>query len=757
MRKSLLVLAAAALLAAPAVAQVSPSPRQSAVKGMALQNPRQPKFGLQTENLLSGKHVTGMESVQPLTFKRLTRMDDAQRSHKELSYQVTGQETNAMGVSPMFNAGTLAKAGYSGYGFVSYFPEDMMSRFVGNTITKINFVCWKATFEGMEVVVLNANTGDVLAEVEVPEPKSIYLDSGNSLKGETNSVELNYTVKDSTPLLIGWMATSCTADTDDGVGGKYEAIMPYYLDNTGTNQGAYMLACKSNGNFGVLGNASPVYVSENETASVCACITVETTGDAGLKDNDASVVNLSGVRGQLSQGQVDLSAVVANMGLDSLRSFDYSLEVDGQSVSGSYTFETPVPFYQYGSVTFQTPLGTTAGSKIGQLTITNVNGAADEYVTDDDNLGKYSVVAFENGYKRTPVIEEFTSTTCGWCPRGIIGNEKVREACDGDAVVIAIHQDYNTNYGTDPFALEDYEDFVDSYVSGFPSVLVNREASADPYYEAPAIAKEVLSSRCEANMTVKAPRVNSLSKEVNVQTTLEFDFPVEDEAYGLAYVFTEDNITSGVKQLDYYAYYLNAYKQKYTQYTEDQLLEALGWSEEDAFVDYAKNGVYDATTDEYWFEPTFNDVACSVSSVWGEENLVPAAAAHTPQTITAQVAIPTRATDPAISRSNLKLAVLLFDQTTGVIVTGRQIALGETSEPSGIEDAASDGTARIEVARGAFNVTAGNAIAEVYTADGKLVSSCTVQGTASLPTFGKGVYVIRVTENGHVTTQKATF
>ena len=37
------------------------------------------------------------------------------------------------------------------------------------------------------------------------------------------------------------------------------------------------------------------------------------------------------------------------------------------------------------------------------------------------------------------------------------------------------------------------------------------------------------------------------------------------------------------------------------------------------------------------------------------------------------------------------------------------------------------------------------------------MSSCTVNGNASLPTFGKGVYVLRVVQNGNVLTKKAVF
>ena len=42
--------------------------------------------------------------------------------------------------------------------------------------------------------------------------------------------------------------------------------------------------------------------------------------------------------------------------------------------------------------------------------------------------------------------------------------------------------------------------------------------------------------------------------------------------------------------------------------------------------------------------------------------------------------------------------------------------------------------------------------------DGKLVNDITVNGNASIPTFGlKGVYVINVVSNGSVTAKKVVF
>ena len=121
---------------------------------------------------------------------------------------------------------------------------------------------------------------------------------------------------------------------------------------------------------------------------------------------------------------------------------------------------------------------------------------------------------------------------------------------------------------------------------------------------------------------------------------------------------------------------------------------------------------------------------------------------------------------PAVNNENLKYAALLIDLRSGKILTGCQAALGETVTSNdkadltaGINDVKADAAdvADITAADGAFTVKANGAVAQVYDAQGRLVSSATVNGEASLPTFGKGVFIIRVTKGGNTTSQKAIF
>lgn len=101
-------------------------------------------------------------------------------------------------------------------------------------------------------------------------------------------------------------------------------------------------------------------------------------------------------------------------------------------------------------------------------------------------------------------------------------------------------------------------------------------------------------------------------------------------------------------------------------------------------------------------------------------------------------------------------SAVLYDNKTREIVNSACAWLGKTS--SGIENnTVAAPEALVGVANGAFTVTAQNAKAEVFNLNGQLVTSATVNGSASLPTFGKGVYVIRVTENGKVFSKKAAF
>lgn len=769
MKKFLLSLAAAALLAAPAGAQllqknasvlgqkkdVPAWAQKQLQKGMSLQNAQSLQFAplsvdhqnhlSRTSSLRSRTEISTLDadSVSPDTITSL-------RSRKEISYQVKGDEIADFGLVPLWKPKTLAQNGFTGYGFGGFFYGDMLSRYVGNTFNSINFAVWPGNYSNILVFVLDGTSGQALWTAEVDSLTCIDPNTGDL---NMNSVPCDYVVTGEEQVLyIGWVA-DYSASASDPYASQYEGILPFYEDFTHTAEGAYVHVKDASGNMQLVINAGTLQNQDGSTFDVAALLTIDTEGENGLKDNDSYPIAMSTVRGDMHTGKGGNAVIqMENLGLDSIRSIEYTLSLGTKSVNGTYKFDEPVPFYGASVLRVPAVLSDEAGTDIAYFTVNKVNGVDDEMADNNDNVVGGYVYSLDKGYRRMPVVEEFTSNTCGYCPYGIFGLQDVMTACSNNAITIAAHTTFNSQLGEDPLAAETYQPVINAFATSFPSAMVNREAM-DHVLNAPALAWAISDQVCEADMVLEGAYEESMAgATVTGKVKLNFAINSNPNAYGLAYVVTEDSVV-GVKQLNYLAANYYTYS---SQYDDATIMEGLGWTQE--ILDYAKTGEADVAGNYWSFEP-MDHVACYLSHPTGSDALLPAVTSGEPIEVEFEFDMPER-TSPEINTENLHLAALLFDQQSGVIVTAAQIKLSEDvteSEPTGIETAENAAAANIAVADGAFNITAENAEAQVYNAEGKLVSSCTVNGSASLPTFGKGVYVVRVVSGGKVMTKKAAF
>lgn len=742
MKKLLLSLAAAVLLCAPASAQLLQK-KASATLGQKKEVPAWAQ-----KQLLKGQSL--QFSPIAMESQKLLSRASSQRSRTELSYQVDGTEMQECGLVPLFNPGTLAQYSFTGYGYGAFFYGDMFSRYTGNTIKSINFAVWPGNYSNILVFILDGTTGEALWSTTVDQLKCIDVNTGDL---NMNAVPCDYVVTGEEPIVyIGWVA-DYSPSADDPYASKYEGILPYYEDKTETGEGAYINGMKADGSFSLIASAGMLQDQDGSIFYAAAAMTIDTEGENGLKDNDSCPIAMSTVRGNINNGKGGKTKVsVENLGLDPIQSVDYTLSLGSKSASGTYKFDEPISFYHFGVMEVPAVLSDEAGTGIATLTVTKVNGVDDEMVENDDNVVQGYVYSLTENYRRMPVIEEFTSNTCGWCPYGIWGLRDAVKACSDNAIAIAIHTTYNSQLGEDPLAADSYQAVVKAYAESFPTAMINREATEHVLY-APELALAISDQICEANVTLEGALTESMAgSSVSGKVKVDFSIDAPAQMYGLAYVVTEDDV-KGVRQLNYFS---SNYYYYSSQYDDKSIMQGLGWTQE--MLDYAKTGEADAQGN-YWSTEPMDHVACYLSSPMGNGALLPAVEKGKPVEVDFEFDVPSRKS-PAIDTENLHLAVLLFDQSSGIVVTAAQIKLSDentSSGPSSIDAVENAANAQVAVADGAFNVTADNATAEVYTVDGKLVSSCTVNGSASLPTFGNGVYVIRVVSDGKVITKKATF
>lgn len=167
-----------------------------------------------------------------------------------------------------------------------------------------------------------------------------------------------------------------------------------------------------------------------------------------------------------------------NQGTGGIQSIAYTVATNNAEADyeNEITLSTPVTgFNSMTTVALPIPTDAVTGQTVKTITITKVNG---EDNAAGANSCKGSLTTVSKIVDRTAAVEEFTGTQCGWCPRGLVGMERLRETFGDQFVGLGIHQ-YNSSdamylspstYASLPFTTA-------------PSCMVNRTGSPiDPYY-----------------------------------------------------------------------------------------------------------------------------------------------------------------------------------------------------------------------------------------------------------------------------------
>ena len=299
-----------------------------------------------------------------------------------------------------------------------------------------------------------------------------------------------------------------------------------------------------------------------------------------------------------------------------------------------------IAFGESTTVTISVPTEDAQSVKDKTITITKANG---EENTSSSNKAQVTVYSLDEIISRNAVVEEFTGTGCGWCPRGLLGMEKLRQTFGDRFIGIGIHQ-YNS---TDAMYLNYYAPIG---FTGAPSCCINRGEIIDPYYgngygicedfnaelQVPGLGAVEVSGMFDEEFT----KVNATAKAK----------PLFDGTYSLELSLVADGLTgtgSAWNQANYYA-----------QYSAADVGGELAI--------FAAGGQYGSNPIKGWI---FNDVAIASSYVLGANNIAS-------QTLDAgatgdfayTLTLPTKKTlKEALQKDQIYVVAILFDNHGNVV------------------------------------------------------------------------------------------
>lgn len=260
----------------------------------------------------------------------------------------------------------------------------------------------------------------------------------------------------------------------------------------------------------------------------------------GAKDNAASLYldeALNGTKGEETQAVLTIS----NHGGNGVKSFDYTCEVNGQTTTTHVDLGDKAlsGLYNVSSeINTVIPAITEKGSFPLTVTVTKVNGEPNEDVSPSttSTLNVLSRVP-----KHRPLMEEYTGTWCGNCPRGYIGLMLMNKRYGDDFVGVSYHN-------ADMMEIMPTSSYP-SNVEGFPYAYLDRTYGVDPYmgytledvFHLPEVWEAVANLSTPAIVDVSASLSDARDK-VSVTSDVMFIKDIADANYEVELMLLADSL-----------------------------------------------------------------------------------------------------------------------------------------------------------------------------------------------------------------------
>ena len=374
------------------------------------------------------------------------------------------------------------------------------------------------------------------------------------------------------------------------------------------------------------------YNSQNRWTSTGASIALQAliVGDA-LPENELMIGQLQNQTAPYEASTVSFRSTVRNVGGNDIARYRLAYTLDGGEQQ-ILDMEHPVAVNATDSFDISVP-ATVVGQHQLRVWIDQTNGAPDAYAPNNEATAILTVK--DPAFQRHVVCEEYTGNWCGWCPRGMVGLELMKDYHPTSFIPVSIHGSSGSIH--DPLEIDaslsyTYKPFI-AEMTGAPSCMMDRKLSGDPFYDIQNLysLEQTADALAAINTTAEW---QSGGAAIVLHTEWHSAADISQADYNIAYVITEDSLT-GYNQANYYSGGGNG-----------------------AFYGWEQKG---NPTKDY----VCNDVARGIfPSYAGEEAHSGQLIANEAQAHDYVLTIPSNVTDKA----RVKVTTLLVDRQTGYIV-----------------------------------------------------------------------------------------
>ena len=230
---------------------------------------------------------------------------------------------------------------------------------------------------------------------------------------------------------------------------------------------------------------------------------------------------LTTAKGVPSLGDATITGIAYTDEDKTIDGFDVTLSHDGESYTEHFADQ----------VTKNTPVNFSLSHKINLQKYKPVDYSVK---VSAGNL-HYTANSTITAYQRKVICEEGTGTWCGYCVRGLVYVDSLKEYAKDWAIPIAAHDG-------DPMA-NGYASYLEGYwgTGGFPAGVINRKQIADPgkFF---TVGKKMFSrENVLVDIDLQA-KLDESTRSVTSTTTLHFAATNRSANYALAYAVIENNV-----------------------------------------------------------------------------------------------------------------------------------------------------------------------------------------------------------------------